>query len=149
MLARSFPAQKTDPARQIKLPSSDKLQLITFFFFLFSQDYFWAMSSIWSRSFDFLQPGAEGSPSSRRAMVPVINAANHDPSVREARERICSLVFYARCVSYHRRAKECAAAVRSFCFTSSSKAATTAVPSRHLIWCFTHPSVPPAKKCSL
>ncbi|CAN0307296.1 unnamed protein product [Pylaiella littoralis] len=44
------------------------------------EDYFWAMSSIWSRSFDFLQPGAEGSPSSRRAMVPVINAANHDPS---------------------------------------------------------------------
>ncbi|CAN0364392.1 unnamed protein product [Ectocarpus sp. 8 AP-2014] len=38
------------------------------------------MSSIWSRSFDYQEPGSDGSLCSRRAMVPVINAANHDPS---------------------------------------------------------------------
>ncbi|CAM9622374.1 unnamed protein product [Ectocarpus fasciculatus] len=44
------------------------------------EDYLWAMSSIWSRSFDYREPGPDGSSCSRRAMVPVINAANHDPS---------------------------------------------------------------------
>ncbi|CAN0404311.1 unnamed protein product, partial [Hapterophycus canaliculatus] len=44
------------------------------------QDYLWAMSSIWSRSFDYIEPLPDGSSCSRRAMVPVINAANHDPS---------------------------------------------------------------------
>ncbi|CAM9311150.1 unnamed protein product [Ectocarpus sp. 8 AP-2014] len=44
------------------------------------EDYLWAMSSIWSRSFDYQEPGSDGSSCSRRAMVPVINAANHDPS---------------------------------------------------------------------
>lgn len=41
------------------------------------------MSSIWSRSFDYFEPLPDGSSCSRRAMVPVINAANHDPSVRK------------------------------------------------------------------
>ncbi|CAM9505244.1 unnamed protein product, partial [Scytosiphon promiscuus] len=51
---------------------------------LMFQDYLWAMSSIWSRSFDYLEPLADGSLCSRRAMVPVINAANHDPSAAES-----------------------------------------------------------------
>eukprot|EP00903_Cladosiphon_okamuranus_P013966 g12987.t1 len=48
------------------------------------KDYLWAMSSIWSRSFDYLEPGPNGCSLSRRAMVPVINAANHDPSAAES-----------------------------------------------------------------
>ncbi|CAN0532079.1 unnamed protein product [Laminaria digitata] len=39
------------------------------------------MSSIWSRAFDYLRQAPDGSSLSRRAMVPVVNAANHDPSV--------------------------------------------------------------------
>lgn len=57
----------------------------------FSQDYLWAMSSIWSRSFDFHEPAPNGGSLSRRAMVPVINAANHDPSVRKNMEDSCFL----------------------------------------------------------
>ncbi|CBN75532.1 conserved unknown protein [Ectocarpus siliculosus] len=48
------------------------------------EDYLWAMSSIWSRSFDYQEPGPDDSPCSRRAMVPVINAANHDPSAADS-----------------------------------------------------------------
>eukprot|EP00752_Nemacystus_decipiens_P006586 g5928.t1 len=48
------------------------------------EDYLWAMSSIWSRSFDYLEPGPNDCSVSRRAMVPVINAANHDPSAAQS-----------------------------------------------------------------
>eukprot|EP00904_Undaria_pinnatifida_P008004 jgi/Undpi1/4333/HiC_scaffold_17.g07699.m1 len=44
------------------------------------EDYLWAMSSIWSRAFDYLEQAPDGLALSRRAMVPVVNAANHDPS---------------------------------------------------------------------
>lgn len=56
------------------------------------------MSSIWSRSFDYLEPGQNGGSVSRRAMVPVINAANHDPSVTRTRTLFFFLLEFSRAI---------------------------------------------------
>ncbi|CAN0431037.1 unnamed protein product, partial [Phaeothamnion confervicola] len=42
-------------------------------------DYLWAMGSIWSRAFGYVVPAGSGGGVYKRALVPGLNIANHDP----------------------------------------------------------------------